>query len=41
MIFVNVSFSKNTHKAYVVFKELIIEDQGRLDNKNSKIQKYK
>ena len=41
VIFVNLGFSKNMHKAYVVFKELIIDYQGRLDNKNSKIQKYK
>ena len=25
----------------VLFKESIIDSQGRLDNKNSKIQKYK
>ena len=41
VISVNVDFAKNTYKTYVLFKESIIGNQVRLDNKNSKIHKHK
>ena len=41
VISVNVGFAKNTCKTQVLFKESIIDNQGKLDNKNSKIQKYR
>ena len=40
MISVNVGFGKNTCKTEVLFKESMIDNQGKFDNKNSKIQKY-
>ena len=41
VISVNVDFAKNTYKTQVLFKESIIGNQVRLDNKNSKIHKHK
>ena len=41
VISVNLGFAKNTYKTLVLFKESIIDNQGKLDNKNSKIQKYR
>ena len=41
MISNNAGFAKNTCKTQVLFKESRIDSQGRLDNKNSKIQKCK
>ena len=41
MISVNVGFAKNTYKTWVLSKESIIHNQVKLDNKNSKIQKYR
>ena len=37
VISVNIGFAKNTYKTQGLFKESIIDNQGRLDNKNSKI----
>ena len=39
MISVNVGFAKNTYKTSVLFKESIIDNQGKLDNKKSKNSK--
>ena len=36
----NVDFAKNTQKTQVLFKEPRIDNQVKLDNKNSKIQKF-
>ena len=34
VISVNLGFAKNTYKTLVLFKESIIDNQGKLDNKN-------
>ena len=41
VISVNVGYAKITYKTQVLFKESIIDNEGRLDNEDSKIQKYR